>query len=131
MDELLKQLLEAELAKVQETAKKAAEPAPAEPAQATPSFDMAALVEALKPVMNQAIASAVEENVAKAMPAARAEGVGPKGEVSGAQSEANPLVDLVKKARTSAELTPAEKRAVWKLTYHTLRQGLSYDPREN
>lgn len=119
MEELLKKLLEVEMAKM-ENAQKAETPA----APAAPAFDMSALVEALKP----AIAAAVEENVAKALPA-RTEGVGPKGEVQA--EKPNPLAELVKKANTNpASLTPAEKNAVWALTYAALKQGLREDTSE-
>lgn len=122
MEELLKQLLQAELDKVQKAQAPAAPETPAAPA--APALDIAALAEALKPV----IAAAVEENVAKAMPV-RQEGVGPKGEP--AQPQVNPIDELVKKASTDHKsLTPAEKNAIWSLTYAYMRKGLREDASE-
>lgn len=117
MEELLKQLLQAELDKVQK-----ATPAPETPkapeTPAAPTFDMAALVEALKP--------AIEETVQKAMPAPqRGEGQGSRQEPSEPAKPENLMSELVQKARKPEELSSQEKNAIWSLTEAVLRQGLS------
>lgn len=125
MEELLKQLLAAELAKVQGAqtqepveAKKAE--TPAEPqAQPQPAIDMAKLAELIK--------TTVSEEVQKAMPAPqREQGAGRVG-VEGSQPKnaQEALSELVAKARTKPEeLTAKEKEAVWALTKSVLGNGL-------
>ena len=129
MEELLKQLLQAELDKVQKATPKAEPETPAAaPETPTTAFNA------------DALRSMIEEAVQKAMPAApiqRGEGAGsrqesgePAAAVTTARKAEEALVALVAKARKPEELSQDEKRTIWALTYAGLRAGLRDDPNE-
>lgn len=126
LNELLQKLLEAEVAKAAPSSQKAPEApaAPAAPAAAAPALDA------------EALGKLIEAAVAKAMPAARPEGAGSRAELPTAEvgeKKVTPdaaMAELVAKAAKPDELTQAEKRAIWQVTYAALRAGLQEDPRE-
>lgn len=122
LNELLQKLLEAEVAKAAPKAPEAPEAPAAAPAAA--SLDA------------EALTKLIEAAVAKAMPA-RPEGAGSRAESlpTAEVGEKKPSPDaamaqLVAKAAKPEELTQAEKRAIWSVTYAALRAGLQEDPRE-
>ena len=122
LNELLQKLLEAEVAK-------------AAPKEETPAAPAAAAA----PLTADALRAIIAEEVAKAAPAPqRPEGEGSRAEASdvakagtkaGADKETQAMVELVKKAASTNpdELTPAEKRAIWAVTYRALSAGLKKD----